>query len=359
MCPLHDLFASSHAHARPGAASESATPESQNAAPEQPVPPIGTAQPTSLVASAVEGKRGAAWRLFHWIEQDRPEAIEAVKNCPDRRLWELLLEWLALGTWAGRPFHLPPPMRQPHFSAQIRALFLLDASTRRLIAQVVSAGLHDPRAQVRENAAYLFGVLGEPAAIPDLIETLHDPASEVRVQAAGALGRMRAAQAAPALVDALGSHDEALASQIRQALLQCGASAAVPPLVKAARLPDDWVRWYALRILSELHDARAVPPLIEALTDTSEAVAWMAARGLVAMGAPMVEDVLRLLLRAPDTPLLMETAAYVLRARHDEPLRSILAPVIHSMHSVDYRAAMPLAVEHALEQIGQYPIATP
>src|SRR5579885_1257569 len=125
MCPLHDLFAASHAHARPGAASESAMPESQNTAPEQPVPPIGTAQPASLVAGAVEGKRGAAWRLFHWIEQDRPEAIEAVKNCRDRRLWELLLEWLALGTWAGRPFHVPPQCASRTFLPRFARSFCL------------------------------------------------------------------------------------------------------------------------------------------------------------------------------------------------------------------------------------------
>jgi hypothetical protein len=350
MRPLHDFFASSHADDRADAAPEPAMPENRDAAPDTPVPPIGTAHPASLVAAAAEGKRGSAWRLFHWIEQDHPEAIEAIRNCSDRRLWELLLEWLALGTWAGKPFHAPPPMRQPHFYTQIRTLFLLDVRARWLVDQVLSAALHDPRPQVREHAAHLFGMLGEPAAIPELIEALRDAAPGVRVQAAGALGRMRATQAAPALVAALSYHDEALASQIRQALLHFG-SPATPPLVKAARLPDAWVRWHALRILSELHDARGVPVLIERLADDNLAVAWMAARGLVAMGAPMVEDVLRLLVRAPDTPWLMETAAYVLRARRDEPLRSLLAPVIRCMHSAAYRVEVPLAVKRALEQL--------
>jgi hypothetical protein len=357
MHPLHDFFAPSRANTRPDSVPEPVIPESQGAAPGIPVPPVGPARPASLVAAAAEGKRGAAWRLFHWIEQDRPEAIEAVKGCSDRRLWELLLEWLALGTWAEKPFHVPPPMRQPHFYAQIRSLFGLDVRVRWQIKQMLSAALHDPRPPLRENAAHLFGLLGEPAAIPDLIEALRDPVSGVRVQAAGALGRMRATQAAPVLVDALSQHDEALASQIKQTLLHIGPPA-VPLLVKAARQPDEWIRWHVLRILSELHDTRGVPTLIEALADTSAAVAWMAARGLAAMGAPMVEEVLRLLLRAPDTPLLMETAAYVLRARRDEPLRSLLAPVIQSMHSVDYRVEMPLAVEHALEQLEQSAAST-
>ncbi len=317
---------------------------------EREAPPVGTTPPAALVAQAAQGKRGAAWRLLHWIGEDNREAIEAVRRYPQSRLLDLLLEWLALGTWAGKPFQVPRAMRQPHFRTQVSTLFLPGSGAPPgLVKEVLCAGLRRPQAAVRETAAHLLGILGDELAAPDLVAALRDPVSAVRAQAAKALGRLHVPQTAAALVDALTYHDEALASQARQALLQLGP-AGVPPLMAAARSADAWVRWHALRALGELHDARGLPALVEGLADSDYAVAWMAARALASMGAGVVEEVLRLLLRAPDTPQLMETAAYVLRAQRSPQVKSVLVPVIRSMHDVDYRVAMPLAVEHALEQ---------
>ena len=252
------------------------------AAPETPPPPVGTTPPETLAAQAAEGKRGAPWRLFHWIAEGNREAIEAVWSVRDPRLLTYFLEWLALGTWAGKPFTLPKDMRQPYFRTQVRTLFLPGPGPmERLARQVLVNGLHEQRSAVREVAAYLLGLLADPATAPDLIEALRDGKSEVRAQAAKALGRMHLVSACPALVAALNTHDEALASQVRQALLQVG-SQAVPPLLEAVQSPDPWVRWHVLRTLGGLHDRRSMPALVEALADSDHAVAWMAARELAA-----------------------------------------------------------------------------
>ena len=55
------------------------------AAPETPPPPVGTTPPETLAAQAAEGKRGAAWRLFHWIAAGNREEIEAVWSLGDSR----------------------------------------------------------------------------------------------------------------------------------------------------------------------------------------------------------------------------------------------------------------------------------
>ncbi|HEY7350635.1 MAG TPA: HEAT repeat domain-containing protein [Ktedonobacterales bacterium] len=325
--------------------------ENQNAAPETPPPPVGTTPPAELVELAAQGKRGAAWRLLHWIGEDNREAIEAIRRFPDQRLLKLLLEWLAVGTWGGKPFTVPRAMRQPHFRTQVSTFFLPGSGAPEgHVKEVLCAGLRHPQGAVRATAAHLLGVLGDPAAAPDLVEALRDPLSAVRVQAAKALGRLHVPQTAAALVSAFHSHDEALASQAHQALLQPGL-ASVPPLIAAAHAPDAWVRWQAVRTLGDLHDARGLAPLVERLTDSDHAVAWMAARVLASMGAPVVEEVLGLLLRAPDTPQLMETAAYVLRAQRNPQVKNVLAPVIRSMHDVDYRVVVPLEVQRALKTL--------
>ncbi len=349
-------------HATSSSSSDAGTPDEQmqppteqQAVPEPPPPPVGTTPPAMLVAQAAQGRRGAAWRLFHWISEDNREAIESVRRFPEGRLLERFLEWLALGTWAGKPLKLPAAMRRPHFRMQIRTLFLPGAgASSELVKQVLCNGLRDRQPAVREAAAHLLGVLGDPAVAPNLIAALRDEKSEVRVQAAKALGELGQAEAVPALVNTLSYHDEALAGQVRQTLLQFGP-VAVPALVEAVRSSDAWVRWHALQTLGELHDRRCIPVLVEALADQDWAVAWMAARKLAPEGTLVIVPVLQLLLRVPATPWLMETAAYVLRQQRQPQLHAILAPVIHSMHSVDYRVTVPLAVEQALRQLAGLP----
>jgi hypothetical protein len=347
----HEPVSQQPAEVVPGGLIESMEIESQMVVSEAPPPPVGTTPPVTLAALAAEGSRGAAWRLLHWIGEENQEAVAAIRMFPDSRLLEGLLEWLALGTWAGKPLQTPRAMRQPRFRTQVSALFLpgVGASAERLHA-VLGKGLHHPQAAMRATAAYLLGMVGDPTLAADLAEALNDLSPEVRVQAAKALGRLRDPATAAALVGALRYHDETLASLLCQALLQMGAGA-VPALSMAASARDSWVRWHVLRVLGELHDLRVLRLLVDALADEDFAVAWMAARGLIEMDTFVVEEVLHLLLRAPDTPRLMETTGYVLRAQTNAEIKALLEPVIHSMRQTDYRVAVPLAVERALEQL--------
>src|SRR5436305_13983271 len=76
-------------------------------------PPIGITPPQILAQDAAAGKRGAAWRLLVWIMENDPRAIIAVSSLDDDRLAQNLLEFMALGTWAGKPFVVPVPLRSP------------------------------------------------------------------------------------------------------------------------------------------------------------------------------------------------------------------------------------------------------
>lgn len=256
----------------------------QDGLPEAPSPPVGTTPAAELVAAAAQGKRGAAWRLLHWIGEDNREALEAMQNCSDARLFEHLLEWLALGTWAGKPFKVPTALRQPSLRNKVRVL-ILSAAPAGLPQQVLLAGLRDARPALSAEAAHLLGMLGEPA---------------------------------------------------------------IPTLLEAARSPEAGARWQALRLLGSFHDQRALPVLVQFLADNDYSVAWMAARALAGMGTPVVRPILHLLITAPLTPWLMETSGYALRARRNSQLRPFLEPVLRAMHSVDYRIEVPLAVEQAL-----------
>ncbi len=318
-------------------------------------PPVGVTPPQVLARDAAAGRRGAAWRLMHWIIENDPRAVEAVSSLDDDRLAQNLLEFIALGTWAGKPFVVPLPLRSAYTRTRLRTLFLPEAGMDPARAQrVLMAGLGDQRPAMREHAAYILGLMGDRAAVPALIEALHDPVPGVRLQAVKALGRLRDPSAIPALLSTLHGADEQMSSQIFSSLVRFG-HAAVPSLIEASKSHSAWIRWQSIRALSAIDDVRTVPVLVQALRDTDHSVAWMAAKGLVRFRRLAVGPVLRLLMTADMSPWLAETASYVLSTLYhsNRKLKPYLEPVVQSMRGVAYQVATLNAAQKALSQLIQ------
>lgn len=333
------------------------TEASVTAPPEQsPVdvaPPIGITPPQILAQDAAAGRRGAAWRLLHWIMENDPRAVVAVSSLDDDRLAQNLLEFIAVGTWAGKPFVIPAPLRSQYTRTRLRTLFLPGAGIDSTRSQrVAMSAARDKRPAVRETAIYILGILESPVAAPVLIEALNDPLPSVRMQAAKALGRVRNPAAVPALLNALRGSDEQVGSQIFSALVRLDR-AAVPALMEASTSNTAWVRWQCMRALGAIHDRRALPVLVAALSDSDHSVAWMGAKGLVHFGRLSVEPVLQLLMKAEMSPWLVETTSYVLnnQVQHNPKLKPYLEPVIKHMHGAAYRVGTPTAAQKALAQL--------
>ncbi len=327
----------------------------QNTPPLEPnasdvIPPIGITPPQLLAQDAATGKRGAAWRLLYQFVHNDPAAILAVSSSSDDRLGQHLVEFIALGTWAGKPFVVPQPLRSAYARTRLRTLFLPGSGMDSLHAEhVLLANVSDKRPAVRETAIHILGLLGNPTASPVLIVALDDPVPAVRLQAAKALGRVRDASAVPALVGALRGADEQLGSQIFSSLVRIGR-AAVPSLINASSSNSAWVRWHCLRALGEICDQRALPVLVHALRDSDHSVAWMAAKNLIGFGRPCIEPVLRLLTNLEVTPWIVETTSYVLRHlyQNDPKLKPYLEPVVQSMRGPAYKIGASLAAQKAL-----------
>ncbi|HEX6482638.1 MAG TPA: HEAT repeat domain-containing protein [Ktedonobacteraceae bacterium] len=324
-----------------------------DAVPGDVAPPVGITPPQILARDAAQGRRGAAWRLMHWIMEDDPRAVLAVSSCEDDRLAQNLLEFIAIGTWAGKPFVVPRPLRSPHARTRLRTLFLPGSGMEPARAeQVLLAGIRDKRPAMRGTAAHILGIFGSPEATPILIEALNDPVPSVRLQVAKALGRTGDATAVQPLLDALQGSDEQMGSQIFSSLVKLG-HVAVPALLERSKSSSPWVRWQSIRTLGEIGDRRAVPVLVEAMRDPDHAVAWMGAKELAHFGIPSIEAVLKMLMTEDMTPWLVETASYVLRSQsHRHPkLRPYLEPVVQHMHDVAFRVGTPQAAHKALSQM--------
>src|SRR5205823_12604130 len=136
-------------------------------------PPIGVTPPQVLAQDAAAGRRGAAWRLLYWIMEDDPRAVVAVSSLDDDRLAQHLLEFIALKTWAGKSFVVPPPLRSAHASTRLRTLFLPGAGVDPPRAErVLLSAMRDNRPAMREAATHTLGIFGSRAATPVLIEAL-------------------------------------------------------------------------------------------------------------------------------------------------------------------------------------------
>ncbi|HLZ56900.1 MAG TPA: HEAT repeat domain-containing protein [Ktedonosporobacter sp.] len=316
-------------------------------------PPVGVTPPQVLAQEAAQGRRGAAWRLLYWVTQNDPRTIIAISSLEDDRLAQYLLEFIAFGTWAGKPFVVPEPLRTPLARTHLRTLFLPGAGMDSVRAErVLLSAVTDKRAAMRENAAHILGIMGSRAATPALIPLLNDLQPAVRQQSARALGRIGGEPAVQALLGALRGADEQLGSRIFSAFVQIG-NEAVPALLQQSSSTVPWVRWQSIRALGEICDNRALPTLVSALRDKDHSVAWVSARNLARFGKRAVEPLLRLLITTETSPWLVETASYVLRELYvrDPKLKPYLEPVVQSMHGVAYQIATPNAARNALSQL--------
>src|SRR2546423_5751235 len=139
-------------------------------------PPVGITPPQVLARDASAGRRGAAWRLLYWVIENDPRAVVAVSSLDDDRLARHLVEFIAEGTWAGKPFVIPRPLRTAYARTRLRTLFLPGAGIDPVRAERVLLSMaHDKRPSVRETTIYLLGIIGSFAATPILTEALDDP----------------------------------------------------------------------------------------------------------------------------------------------------------------------------------------
>ena len=119
---------------------------------------------------------------------------------------------------------------------------------------------------VRGHVAAALGRLGDPRAVPYLIEKLHDPEDIVRLQAAEALSRLKTKQAEDALREALSNSAPVVRMSAADALGRIGAVDDIPLLRSASESdPDPEVRLSAIESLVILGDTSARERVPEAL----------------------------------------------------------------------------------------------
>ena len=142
------------------------------------------------------------------------------------------------------------------------------------------------------TAADALEKIGTPA-IPALLEVMKDREDYPRRHAAEVLIKIRASSAIPALIMLLKDNysDSKIFSNAARVLWNLGDVSAIPVFIDALKAEDEWVRssaalglCYFANVSAYITDVSAVPALIDAIKDKSKHVRSSAARALKRIG---------------------------------------------------------------------------
>ena len=155
----------------------------------------------------------------------------------------------------------------------VRCLAIRELQTRRAtlaVPHLIQMVWRTKCPGVRKALAEALGTLGDPQAVPALVEILKSDIHNrhARAAAAESLGKLGDPQAVPALIDALISHrgwqDEGVPEAAARSLGKLGAHSAVPVLIQALRKEIPSIQIAACEALGAIGAPEAVPALIQA-----------------------------------------------------------------------------------------------
>ena len=151
-------------------------------------------------------------------------------------------------------------------------------------ARLETRRLFSSRWWIRARAARRLGLMLARPAAPALVEALGDPSLDVRLQAAWALGRLGELGALDRIVASLAGDSRLAALRVTNIILELGPRA-VPTLERLLAHEEARVRELAAMVLGTMGE-RAAAPALEGLLDSPDAGSRAAAcRALAQLGA--------------------------------------------------------------------------
>ncbi|MDP7590040.1 MAG: HEAT repeat domain-containing protein [Candidatus Poseidoniia archaeon] len=176
--------------------------------------------------------------------------------------------------------------------------------------------------RVREAAAEALGKIGDARAVKPLIKALRDVAFDVRLNAAFALGRI-GEPAIESLIEALedgnGLDREAAVEALKamNTLSNTGDARVVQPLIKLLEDKNRAARQGAAKVLGMIGDVRAVEPLGKVLSHDD--TGYYAAEALAEIGEPAISLLIKELKRGRSyiAPLLEKVPPAAVGAEYE------------------------------------------
>lgn len=319
--------------------------------------PIRHPAEAGLLQKALDGDPKAADTTFQYLSSASPYLrqilIETLHDLVDERLWRHLLRCLALQRWDDLQDckRRADPEASLRIDQSIIEAFTKDESKpeRLLKENILTEGLDHSDARLRQAAAYVLGLRGNPAAIPGLEAAIQAGDRVWQLRAIQALGALKDECSGPPLVRALAMDRDTLHRAAQRALRELGMVAA-PAWVKALDHPDEHIRWHAARGLGEIGDIRCVGILAEGLTDENQPVRWATARVLAQIGPAAVPAILDGLRRHTLVEPYRQAAYHALHAIVSRHAQARLKPLLDALNGPAARTEAPLIAQRILAE---------
>ncbi len=223
-----------------------------------------------LLIESLKDKDKAVRSSAIWVlgEIGDPQAVPALIEALKESYWDLYKATVDLFSLRSAPEEVEEQvMLVKHFIRELRSS--VGEALRKIGKPAVIALMEliqDSDWAVREDAAWLLGMIGDCQAVPTLIKALYDTRSCVRKTAASALVQI-GNPAVSALIDALKDSNEDVRQKAAEALGEIKAPQAVPALIEMLKDRNRNVRCWSAWALGMIGDSQAVPALIETLKD--------------------------------------------------------------------------------------------
>jgi len=291
----------------------------------EPVPVAPPAEPAVAPEAAVAQARAVLVTALAAASQRLQRiAAAALARTSDPAACQVLAAQLGLGhartpqppaTGASAAVLAPPPVPETSDIARLDLAYSLARAGDKRGRDVLAAALYAPRGEARDEAARLFALLGDPRAIPHLVDVL--AVSQRRLGAAEHLAHLAEPHAIKVLEQIRGDAKASADDKARAAIaLGIAGHADLAPALREM-LADPHFNAFAAAALAELKDS-AARPVLERQLD-SPALRVRSARALRRLDpvldlTPVLPRLLDVLKTGRDTDQIQAAEAILLLA---------------------------------------------
>ena len=308
-----------------------------------------------LLQRAIEGDLQAANDILRYLSSANPGLrcimLETLHDSTGADAWKRLLCCLAVQRWDDKQDceRRLDPVASQRIDQSIVDLFVEDEHEweKPVKELVLRDGLEDQDSHIRQAAAYLLALRGDPGVIPLLSEMIDGGEAIWQLRAIEALAAIKDERSGPPLIKALAMGHDLLHHEARWALGELG-SLAVPAWLQALSHPDAHIRWHAARGLGEVGDARSVQLLAEGLCDENQPVRWVSARVLARLDAAAVPAILTVLSRQKLNEPFRQAAYHALHSMLSRRTQERIKPVLEALRSPAASVEAPAAAQRLL-----------
>lgn len=314
--------------------------------------PVRYSPEFELLQDAISGSGKAAESVVEQLASPYPgikqKILEALHENSDSRVWGLLLNCLALNKWSEE---LPLSLYTDPSAAQRLDLSIVDAyledssesETNSKIAALKSA-MGSGKISLRNAAAYIAGLRGDPEAIPFLADMLVHGSRRWQLRAIRAVSSIPSAESAALLVQILIHDHDIYHQEARQGLSKLGHLAR-QSLQGALDHSDLHIRWHAARGLAEIGDYGGLWIIAEALNDENPTVRWVSSDLLANIGIKGVPAILSVIVRKPLSEECRQSSRHALLSIKSYRAQECLKPIVSALSSPSTKLVAQLIAE--------------